>query len=303
MRGNKCSDVMTSDLTCCLPDDSVHVVAQSMKAQDVGAMPVIDSHDKKRLIGIVTDRDLALKVVAENRDAGKTKVEDVMSRNMVACKTGDSWQIALDSMAKHQLRRIPVVDQRRTARRHHRAGRRRHPHRAAAPPQKSWSAAPKRPAACREEASGLADVDVRDEQPFFAVGLVAEQRPVGAHHRRSGRRSSACEVDGCEIAGVFGGAAQGRFLVERVRRIGESRRHVAARLGLVEVRVEHDLRAVPRGPADRFRIAPAFMADRDAKRQRTGLENPPAGPERIGSFLGRVDLDFVLETGDGSVRD
>jgi CBS domain-containing protein len=110
MLGNKCSDVMTSDLTCCLPDDTVHVVAQSMKSEDVGAMPVIDSHDKKRLIGIVTDRDLALKVVAENRDARKTRVEDVMSRNMVACKTDDSWQMALDAMAKHQLRRIPVVD-------------------------------------------------------------------------------------------------------------------------------------------------------------------------------------------------
>jgi len=110
MLGNKCSDVMTSKLTCCLPDDTVHVVAQSMKTHDVGAMPVIDSHDKKRLIGIVTDRDLALKVVAENRDARKTRVEDVMSRNMVACKTDDSWQMALDAMAKHQLRRIPVVD-------------------------------------------------------------------------------------------------------------------------------------------------------------------------------------------------
>jgi len=82
-----------------------------MKTQDVGAMPVIDSHNEKRLIGIVTDRDLALKVVAENRDARETKVEDVMSRKMVVCKTGDSWQIALDAMAQHQLRRIPVVDQ------------------------------------------------------------------------------------------------------------------------------------------------------------------------------------------------
>ncbi len=110
MRGNKCSDIMTGNLTCCLPDDTVHVVAQSMKAQGVGAMPVIDSHVKKRLIGIVTDRDLALKVVAENRDARKTSVEDVMSRNMVACKTDDSWQMAVDAMAKHKLRRIPVID-------------------------------------------------------------------------------------------------------------------------------------------------------------------------------------------------
>jgi CBS-domain-containing membrane protein len=88
----------------------VRVAAQSMKAQDVGAMPVIDSHEKKKLIGIVTDRDLALKVVGEGLDSRKTMVEDVMSRKMVVCKMEDDWQLALDAMAKHQLRRIPVVD-------------------------------------------------------------------------------------------------------------------------------------------------------------------------------------------------
>ena len=101
---------MTRQLTCCTPSDTVHVVAQSMKAQNVGAMPVIDSHEKKRVVGIVTDRDLALKVVAEGLDPRKTKVDDVMSRKTVVCKIDDDWQVALDAMAKHQLRRIPVVD-------------------------------------------------------------------------------------------------------------------------------------------------------------------------------------------------
>ena len=101
---------MTRDLACCTLSDTVDVVAQSMKAQDVGAMPVIDSHEKKQLIGIVTDRDLALKVVAEGLDSRKTTVKDVMSGKMVVCKIDDDWQIALDAMAKHQLRRIPVVD-------------------------------------------------------------------------------------------------------------------------------------------------------------------------------------------------
>jgi CBS domain-containing protein len=110
MHGKTCSDLMTRDLTCCLPKDMVQAVAQSMKTQDIGAMPVVDSHEKKKLIGIVTDRDLALKVVAEGLDSRKTTVEDVMSRKMVVCKTGDGWQSALDAMAKHQLRRIPVVD-------------------------------------------------------------------------------------------------------------------------------------------------------------------------------------------------
>lgn len=110
MHGKKCSDVMTRDVICCTPSDSVHVAAQSMSAQNVGAMPVIDSHQTKQLIGIVTDHDLALKVVAKDRDSRKTTVEDVMSRKMVVCKPGDDWQVALDAMAKHQLRRIPLVD-------------------------------------------------------------------------------------------------------------------------------------------------------------------------------------------------
>ena len=67
------------------------------------------------------------------------------------------------------------------------------------------------------------------------------------------------------------------------------------------MRVEHDVCAVPDGPADRFRIAPTLMADRDTKCQRTGLKNPPPRTGRIGAVLGGVELDFVLETGDGSV--
>ena len=110
MHGNKCSDLMTRDLTCCIASDSVHVVAQTMKSKDVGAMPVVESHQKKHLIGIVTDRDLALKVVGEALDARKTTVQSVMSQKMVVCKTDDDLQVALDAMAQHQLRRIPVVD-------------------------------------------------------------------------------------------------------------------------------------------------------------------------------------------------
>ncbi|HZO57791.1 MAG TPA: CBS domain-containing protein [Bryobacteraceae bacterium] len=110
MQGRKCSDLMTSDVTCCVTNDKANVAAQSMKTRNVGSMPVVDSHDRKRLVGIVTDRDLALKVVGEGLDSRKTKIEDVMSRDMVVCKTEDDWQLALDAMASHQLRRIPIVD-------------------------------------------------------------------------------------------------------------------------------------------------------------------------------------------------
>jgi CBS domain-containing protein len=58
----------------------------------------------------VTDRDLALKIVAEGRDAKSTKVEALMTRKVVSCHAEDDLQKALDAMAENQLRRIPVVD-------------------------------------------------------------------------------------------------------------------------------------------------------------------------------------------------
>jgi CBS domain-containing protein len=81
-----------------------------MKTENVGSVPICEDRHGKRLLGIVTDRDLALQVVAENRDASRTKVQDVMTREPLTCRADDDLQIALDAMEKHQVRRIPVVD-------------------------------------------------------------------------------------------------------------------------------------------------------------------------------------------------
>ena len=106
----KCSEVMTKSLVYCLPNDTVAKAAELMKSENIGPILVVESDDTKRLVGIVTDRDLALKVVAEGRDAKSTKVETVMTRNVVTCRADDDLQKALDAMAENQLRRIPVVD-------------------------------------------------------------------------------------------------------------------------------------------------------------------------------------------------
>ena len=110
MTNKKCGDVMTRDLTCCLAVDTAQAAAQSMKLEDIGAVLVVDSQETKKLVGIVTDRDLTLKVVAEGLDPRQTRVETVMARDMVMCAPEDDLQRALDAMSKHQLRRIPVVD-------------------------------------------------------------------------------------------------------------------------------------------------------------------------------------------------
>ena len=106
----KCSEVMTQNLVCCLPTDTASKAAQLMKTEDVGSIPVIEDERTMKLIGIVTDRDLALQVVAVERDSRLTQVAEVMTYEVVTCRASDDVQKAVDAMSKHQLRRMPVVD-------------------------------------------------------------------------------------------------------------------------------------------------------------------------------------------------
>ena len=105
----KCSDIMTEDLVYCLPNDPVSKVAQLMKKEDIGPVLIVDNERDKILVGIVTDRDLALKVVGEGRDPQTTRVEEVMTRKLITCRADDDVESAMNAMAQYQLRRIPVV--------------------------------------------------------------------------------------------------------------------------------------------------------------------------------------------------
>ena len=111
MNTKKCRDVMTEDLVFCTPGDTVSEVARLMKREDIGPVLIVDNERSKTLVGIVTDRDLALKVVGEGRDPKSTKVEDVMTRKLITCHAEDNVENALKAMAQYQLRRIPVVDE------------------------------------------------------------------------------------------------------------------------------------------------------------------------------------------------
>lgn len=106
----KCNEVMTKTPVCCLPDDMATKAAELMKSENIGSILVIENEQTKRLVGIVTDRDLTLKITANGLDARSTKVETVMTQEVVTCQAEDNSQKALDAMSKHQLRRIPIVD-------------------------------------------------------------------------------------------------------------------------------------------------------------------------------------------------
>ena len=105
----KCCDVMTRDPVCVEAEDSVKRVAELMKREDIGSVPVVDSKSGAHPIGMVTDRDLVLKVLADGRDVGSARVRDAMTSNPVCCSEDDDVSRAISLMEDRQVRRMPVV--------------------------------------------------------------------------------------------------------------------------------------------------------------------------------------------------
>ena len=98
-----CREVMTENPVCCLPNDLVSASARVMRREDVGAVPVINDEQQRQLIGIVTDRDLTIKVVAEARDPNHTLVQDVMTSTIVVCREREDLSSAIKAMEEHQI--------------------------------------------------------------------------------------------------------------------------------------------------------------------------------------------------------
>jgi CBS domain-containing protein len=101
---------MTRDVVTSTQEATIVDVAQLMKNADIGPILIVDNETSNTLVGIVTDRDIVLKVIADGQDAKTTRVGDVMSKKLVTCRADDDVDIAMKSMAQFQLRRIPVVE-------------------------------------------------------------------------------------------------------------------------------------------------------------------------------------------------
>jgi CBS domain-containing protein len=103
-------DVMTKDPVFCQPGDSLTKVAEIMKQEDVGSVPVVESVGSRRLVGIITDRDIVVKAVAAGRAPDSATVKDAMTPNPVSCREEDDVEQALKLMKERQVRRMPIVD-------------------------------------------------------------------------------------------------------------------------------------------------------------------------------------------------
>ncbi|MEN8237106.1 MAG: CBS domain-containing protein [Pseudomonadota bacterium] len=100
-------EIMTENVDLLSPADSLEKASQLMRDDDIGAIPV---REGDRLVGMLTDRDIAVRAVAEGREASSAQVKDAMSSPVLYCYENDSVEEVGRNMAKNQIRRLPVLN-------------------------------------------------------------------------------------------------------------------------------------------------------------------------------------------------
>ncbi|MBC7901658.1 MAG: CBS domain-containing protein [Saprospiraceae bacterium] len=106
----KVEEIMTHNPACCPADTGLQAVAKMMVDYDCGCIPVVDNLDSKKPVGIVTDRDICCRAVAEGRNPLDLTAKDVMTKNVVTVTPGMSVEDCCNLMEENQIRRIAVVD-------------------------------------------------------------------------------------------------------------------------------------------------------------------------------------------------
>lgn len=103
----KIQDIMTRDPQVIHPEATIGEAAQKMKRLDVGSLPVCNG---RRVLGMITDRDITTRATASGADPRSTRVQDVMSADIVYCYEDQDVREAADVMARHQIRRLPILN-------------------------------------------------------------------------------------------------------------------------------------------------------------------------------------------------
>lgn len=106
----RAADVMTDNPECVTPETTLADAARKMRDLDVGIIPVVESDSNRRLKGVLTDRDIAIRAVADGKDANTTRVMEVMTTQVETCNKNDSLRDVLNVMEREQVRRVPITD-------------------------------------------------------------------------------------------------------------------------------------------------------------------------------------------------
>lgn len=103
-------EIMTSDPCCCTPEMDLQQVAKMMTMHNCGAIPVVENEQSKRLTGIITDRDITCRAVADGRIPFAATVADIMTRQVYSVTPDTDIEECIRMMEEHQVRRMPVCD-------------------------------------------------------------------------------------------------------------------------------------------------------------------------------------------------
>lgn len=103
----KVHDIMHEGVEAHAPDAPLSTIANTMKARDIGAVPILDNG---KLVGMVTDRDITIRALADGRDIAKLTAKDVMTKDIACCHENDSTVAASRTMQERRIRRLPVLD-------------------------------------------------------------------------------------------------------------------------------------------------------------------------------------------------
>jgi CBS domain-containing protein len=106
----KIREIMSPNPVCCVPHDSAQKVAKILCEHTIGSVPVIDNEQSRKLVGMITDRDLCCSVIASGLDPNDAKIANFMTVSPVSCRDGDNLEKCERAMQEHQIRRMPVVD-------------------------------------------------------------------------------------------------------------------------------------------------------------------------------------------------
>lgn len=102
--------IMTKDPACCMPDTDLREVARMMCERDCGEIPVVDSLESRKPVGVITDRDITCRTLGRGRNPLELKVKDCFSTPAVTVSLDSSVEEVEKTLAEHQIRRVPVVD-------------------------------------------------------------------------------------------------------------------------------------------------------------------------------------------------
>jgi len=106
----RASDIMTENPETVTPEATLAEAARKMRDLNVGIIPVVDSEQNRRLRGVVTDRDIAIRAVADGKDVNSTTVSEVMTTDLETCNKNDSVRDIVSVMQREQVRRVPITD-------------------------------------------------------------------------------------------------------------------------------------------------------------------------------------------------